>query len=536
MLLSRRNFLFCVLFLTQSCGSVLEAQQISFHILREEGPMTARSLVSQGQAGDSPLVIKASPNVDEELFLLNELRLLYDIWPKDKNATKLLSSLESVRQRVTLLQNAINANHLDPGVAQAYSECIRLIDVNEAYLRNIGVINQQVMDGAKEGAMQAGLDGILEGVKGEVKGDTGDAILGNVVASVLISVIKKGWTVSRERQAGLDREQQKVDAQVATALDTAKAAAHRLTLIRGWGAHESGFDPSSATSAAELVMQRPRDPFVLFELAEEGVDSDNSAADALKRTRQFIQAAELIPDGPYYAPFRLAPLQEAVDFGVDAVGMESTGDYVDGPTPSTPYAWTLVRTYFSVFPNDSDHFGHYQLARVLAVSGRYAEAIAAADNASEEAGVLKLPAFDYRYAKLMSLTGSTSKVANWLTEAYSAGWNDIEAVRTSKDFENFRRSQPSLYKQLTTVNLRKPEFKWGVIRDDIVIHNDSPFEITNLRAKIFIGKGQQTPIVVDVKCKSIASGESCTSENAVSVPGNSFDGLNWTYDCDQMPR
>ena len=164
-------------------------------------------------------------------------------------------------------------------------------------------------------------------------------------------------------------------------------------------------------------------------------------------------------------------------------------------------------------------------------SGRYREAIDAADVAASNFG--RDAGFAVRYAKLMSLTNSLDKADQWLTYAYSLGLKDINGVRATPDLANLRAWRPQRFAELTTVRLR-PEIVWGLMFDDVILHNDSAFDVTNLRATMFIRQGQRTWNVSLGQCTSIRAGGTCKAVNVMSIPDDRYDQADLRYDCDQV--
>lgn len=72
-----------------------------------------------------------------------------------------------------------------------------------------------------------------------------------------------------------------------------------------------------------------------------------------------------------------------------------------------------------------------------------------------------------------------------------------------------------------------------MFNDDVVLHNNSAFGLTNVKAKVWIRQGERT-WNADVNCKSISAGGGCKAENVVSVPNNHYDEMKIiAFDCDQ---
>jgi len=481
------------------------------------------------QGGDTAYDIRPLAGVDEELFFLNALEEIYGDWPSDNQQVG--QWIANTRPLVSRLRALISKHRLDRDLAQVYDECLNLLDAVSRYLTNLGVIEQRTQDQSGDAALEVILKAVMKGGEEKLNGQSDEDARNAGLWEGLSTLIEKGYAISRERQAAIDAQKQKLGKQITDTMDSVQTVAQRLTRERGWQLGESGFDGSSNARLADKVNHRPRDPFVLCDYATAELKNENSAQGAMRRSNWCLRAAQLVPAGNDYDDYRALFVGEAADLALLATNFESSSNYTGGPTASTPQALRLTRTYLSFDPADSSGFGHAELARALAFSGRYGEALAAARVAAKP--YEHDPGFALRYAKLMSLTGSLSQAGEWLAYAYSLGYSEVNYVRSSPDFANFRRGQAERFSELTTPRLRQPEFIWGLIMDDVVLHNDSPFALTNVVSKVWVRKGQQT-WNLDLKCKSIPAGGSCKLENVASIPGDSYDEIRATFDCDQV--
>jgi hypothetical protein len=76
----------------------------------------------------------------------------------------------------------------------------------------------------------------------------------------------------------------------------------------------------------------------------------------------------------------------------------------------------------------------------------------------------------------------------------------------------------------------KPAFAWH----DVVLHNDSPFQLTNVVVTVLVSGSQGAPTNFVVKCKSIPPHSTYSQANAITLLGNAFSYRS-TYACDQAP-
>jgi hypothetical protein len=167
----------------------------------------------------------------------------------------------------------------------------------------------------------------------------------------------------------------------------------------------------------------------------------------------------------------------------------------------------------------------------LSYAGRYAEAVEAGEVAREKWA--NDWGFCYRHARLMSLTNQLDLAGDWLATSYKSGMNDISHVRTDPDLASFRLGRMERYTQLTTVKLTYT-IDPGSLWDDVLISNESPFDVTNVQMTIRIRKEQRT-WDRDIKCQTIKSGQACKVEGL--TPGTrGYEGTTATYTCDQSEK
>ena len=478
------------------------------------------------------------PGVDQNLFLMRVLEETYSHWPnRTTDPNQLANSLAQLRTRTSRLRAAIRANELDPDVGMLYDDCLKFLDVYETYLANLGMIGRQVQQRETTDLVGSFWTALAEGDAAEDdarrRGASGGEASGAGLMEAIISGLGDNYQRSQERQnyqqSAVDAEQRTLNAAWVATKANAEAVAAKLTEKYGWQPGEAGFDDFQAESLGSYIERRPRDPFARLRFATTRV-KDETSTSVLKDAHMCVDAVELIPPGSTYDQFRYEFLVEAADLGVRAATMElGGGAYSSGPSPSTPEAVRLCENYLAANPADPTRRGHLLLARALGCAGRFGEALDAANVAREQwqhdAG------FCYRYAKLCSLTNSLDQAGDWLAYAYEQGLRDVPFVRSDPDLDAFRTGRPERYAELTTVKASY-SFNWGVFNDDIIVKNESPFELTNVHVDVFIRKGEQTwhP---EIRCDSIQRGQSYTAVNVVSIPNGEFDEAKAKLDSDQ---
>lgn len=483
--------------------------------------------------------IRPASGVDENLFLLRALAETYNRWPRaETDRQQLAAWIAWSRQRLVRVRAAIRVNGLDPDIGRLYDEGVQLLDRYQVFLEALGAIEKQTHDQAGTDALASIWKGYQSGTeaedsarrKGASKDAAGDAgALSGIVAGVGEAVTRSQQRSAAE-QAAIAEEQRKIAGVLSATDASAVAVADKLARKYGWPRAEAGFDGFQSASLNEHVKRRPRDPFALAWMATTRVKNE-TAADVMRDANACVRAAELVPEGRAYDMYRVDFIADATELALTAVTKE-IASYTAGPSASTPRALEIAQTYLAIDPDDPSGRAHVQLARALALSHRYDEAVTAANAAVDK--WRDDVSFRYRYARLMSLTNRLDVAEQWLVGAFNAGWSNIGYVRTDPDLAAFRNARAQRFAELTTPRLES-RVEFGLIWDDAVIVNRSAFDLTNVHAKVFIRKGQQTwnPEVV---CDRVRPGESCRKVSFGSIPGDAYDEMRLSFTSDQDPK
>jgi len=472
---------------------------------------------------------RAPDKVDENLFLLNALEDTYTGWPDSRTpAERLPGWIEATRTRLQNMRASIaangGANHLDPDLGTLYDDALQFLASYEAYLSKLGVIDAQMQARAQKDAAAAILQGIQTTAKSKNDG-LGAALEG--VFSGYLEGAARGVKRDAERQAAIEAEQRGLRASWTSTWANAAAIAEKLSRKYHWQPGEAGFDGYKPATSGDHLKRRPRDPFLKVRYASVRVKEETPES-IIQDARRCFEASESVPAGEVYRTFRDAFLASAAEVAVAATTKDLPG-YSAGPGRFSKDAVALCRKYLDANPSDPGSYGHMLLARALGANQQYREAIDAASTA--QANWETDPSFCYRLARLLSLTNSLDGAADWMAAAYQRGWRDIPFARKDPDLANLRTGRVERWEQLTTAKLTwKIEF--GVLLDDVVLQNGSPFVLTNVVAKIHIRQGDKT-WDKDVTCEAIQPGGTCKAENAFSIPGGRYDEGSATFTSDQ---
>jgi len=502
-------------------------------ILGACNPATPRQAIGQDSSPTESRTRRA-----ESLFLIHALGDTYDQWPTARQQSRQLAAwISGTTQRTSRLRAHMQVAKLDPDLVVLYEDCLKLVNAFEGYLSNLGAIEQQAREQSGTDALDSILAGVQTASQAEEdalrRGAGRDRASNDGAAAGLFEGFKEAYSRSQRRnatqEAAVEQEQRKLTSVWIETMSRASAVVEKFTKEYEWTPGEAGFDGFQSQYLIDYVKRRPRDPFVNVRYATTPVN-DASPADILKDAEMCVIAADLVPAGTVYDQFRVEFLWRASDLAVTAASVE-TPSYGAEPSASGARALQLAEKYLAADSQDSFGRGHALLARALAMSHRYTDAIAAANiarrNWEHDAN------FQYRYAKLMSLTNQLDLAGDWLAASYKSGMNDISHVRTDPDLSSFRLGRMERYNQLTTVKLTYT-IDPGSLWDDVLVSNESPFDLTNVQMRIRIRKEQRT-WDRDIKCETIKSGQTCKVEG-LSPGTRGYDGATATYTCDQSEK
>jgi hypothetical protein len=118
-----------------------------------------------------------------------------------------------------------------------------------------------------------------------------------------------------------------------------------------------------------------------------------------------------------------------------------------------------------------------------------------------------------------------------MERAFQYGFTDIKVIRDDPDLSILRSRRSADFQDLTTVRATW-NVKFGAMMDDVIIQNNSRFDLTHVKLVVHIRKGSQ---VWDkaAKCDYVQSGHSCEDDNLFSIPGNSYDEATASISSDQ---
>ncbi len=488
-------------------------------------PVPAPTPVPQPRP-DGPYSTTPMGDVDENLFLVRALEATYQNWPAETEPRDSLQQwLARTRVQMLRLQATASARGLDADVLRLYDDGLRFLEAYEAYLSGLGAIDRNAVRQAQNDATSALLFSVMQAARfGPITG----------IVSGLGDGFRRSVSRDETRKAALDAEIRRVRDSWVSTDSRARLFADNLTTKFGWQRGEAGFDGDHNRTLADNAARRPRDPFVKARhaLARE----PNQTPDQLMtRAHALLASARLVPAVRAYDDFRVLFVSGAAELAVSAaVAQLPDTAYSRGPASAAPDALRFCQTLLATDPDDAFGIGHAQLARALAAGRRYDDAMAAVSAAAGKARWRNDAGFSIRAAKISSLADRPADAGTWLERAYQHGFTDVKSIHDSPDLAAFRQQRPDQYRQLTT-----PRFAWriepGLVLDDVVVRNDSPFELTNVVVDVMVQSGGRQ-WKRELKAPSIRAGQSLKFENVFSVPSSGEKRSGAVLSSDQSPR
>jgi hypothetical protein len=246
-----------------------------------------------------------------------------------------------------------------------------------------------------------------------------------------------------------------------------------------------------------------------------------------------VAAARMVPSGAIYDECRQEFLLMAARIATQAAMVESKAGgrgWSGPPAPSAPEAVRLFDACLRFASGDSSGEIREGRAYALAYDGRIQEAIQQAAEVYPQRHAT--PSYAYNLACLNSISGNTDLAFQWLEYAIKGcGWNSIPQAKKDPDLATVRAAKREAFAQLTTPTCNW-EIKFGLLMDDVVITNTSPFAITNVVLDVRVESKDHvwTP---QLKVDRIEPGDTHTWVDVFSIPGNRVGRKSARFECDQ---
>jgi hypothetical protein len=490
-------------------------------------------------AVDRPVDVTPAANVDENLFVLRAFAREFNRWPQDPwDGKAALKFCEESRLQVKFLRSIAVSHRLDDGIRGMCDDFTMLIDEYESSLAEIGKIDDKARSKAIEDALNTFVVGAAKSLEAGAKADRQGKSELEVDGAVAKSLVDDGLKVYIEHSKARDAqtnnsvaaEQDRFDKVLTFAQERNRAATQGLADRNHWAAGEAGFDFTPATPLEDVARRRPRDPFAKLNLAAAGIDDKTTADGFIDRARLCIEAARLVPAGDAFDSYRIECLTRATECSCNAAELGIGATYRDAPTPYAQEAIDITQAMSKADAEDRNGWVHVELFRALSAAGRFDEAIEAAKPLMDSHWNQSL-AFGIRYMRVMGVTGHADQLEQWLRACYKMGYSDLKFVKESGDFDCLRTQKPDAYAELTTVK-GSTYIYYGLVHDDVIVKNRSPFPMTNLKMKFTVIKGGQI-WKEDRTLPFVAADSEETLSDVFMIPDSRYDQYRWSLESDQ---
>lgn len=521
-------------------------------------------LFAPGRCWSAPAAainVSAGPGADEELFLLYLLPVLYQSNFEANDApdeAERKGLQDEVRQRAVKIRQHTEEAKLDPRVTRLYADFLAVLDAIETtkaeIARSVGAVKRtnggrNFKRGIERGAM-AGIAAFqFKDLADENDGKPLDGAVvaaGVALATALIDVAYEGYKDVRaasEAEAAA-REAKMADLRRFLAEIDARGQSTTQALVRerGWtdveGVNEAvtqratryaaALQSKDYTEALRLIRQalafNPRSFFA--HQAEETILAswtNRTPQQRLESAKHLISTGRLVPDAAIYEEYRVSALQVAAWLCVEALVEESrsAGRHWQ-PNDTSSYAVAVLEeTVRRASPASRPVLN---LLLLMAYGGNHqfsaAEKLTANLRPFEAMLVEQVPgaagSLDYLQACIDSRQGETTSALKFLQKAVAGGYAVSKDWWEDADLEALRTAHPKEFAELLAVKASWT-IDFGVLRDDVVVRNDSAFALSAVRVNVgVVSKGKRHDR--ELKAEAIAPGKVHRWSNVFSIP------------------
>ena len=508
---------------------------------------------------ETPLLVEPKAGIDKTLVFMRYIDFLSSDWPSvTTNQEAFAKAVADYRKQLALSQEYVQSAGLDNelnGILVAQEE---LLAVYIEVLRSMNNIDEAAIARAtreiSESSFNAGYAG---GSAAAIAADNDAGFAGSVLVGLGTYALGM-WLQESENSAARNQaynelvrqEIQKYESAFAKYEELLRKTSQRLTARYNWGSIEGGYampqthlDQKQAAvingdwaALASLLNSecaaRPRDPFILAQSAwaDEQIYSSNEGQTYEQSEMKLLAAIALIPGDEFYDSIRSMYYAGAGRLALLRTGLTVKGKgFVNGPFDSSR-AIRLFLAARKYDPYDSDGWLRLQLGRAYAYAGYFNKSLSYYNEIeslySRDSGFL------YNLACIYSAEQQYPKAWAALQKCINeCGFADIMWAQNDPDLAEIRKRYPADFQKLTAIRTRG-DIEWGLMWDDPILRNDSPFPLINVRfTPSILSKGQV--YTKELKTDYLAPGDQCKWPDVFSIPGSTFDSYNYTVVSDQ---
>lgn len=522
-----------------------------------------RALLLQGALSLCTFIVQVSAQPvtrtvpDEKYFLLRLLEEMPGLHsPADASPQALERSLSSWRsalvRHVADLKRQAGYADLEP----LFLKQIELVDFRVGQLVSLGKLEQQVLNQKLQNSFDSGYAGGMAGSQAAaLASESGFSNGESLVTGAAVGLFTY-FAENQQRSDALANAQQEHLLQADRAWQNrwseyqAHVAATALALAeqQQWPRGSIGWDetPQEEARLASLIAagdgkalqaefeaqrrRRPQDPFAVARLAVLAPYVESAPARLAAVAEDCANAAIGVPSRRIYDAYRYLLAYRAADTHVQAVGQALKGkSRVNAREPLALRAVQYWDACLALDPGDASGELRERKAWMLMLGGLVDDAFALAT----EVAPLRARTFRYHYnmAVLNTYRGDDNAALEHLDATVRVPGCSIKLLWSDLDLAPLRTRQRQRFENILKVNW-KSDVVFGVLLDDVVLHNKSPFALTNVVYQTNIRSGSQW-FRKELKVGSIGPGQSHRWSNVLSIPGGKIDYSSPSLRCDQ---
>lgn len=488
---------------------------------------------------DDALVIIPLPNVDEKEFLLFVYGTLKQKVPYVvANGHSAIKDCSELRDELNRYLDYIKGKMIDERLVSLYSNLLDRLEVVNDYQINLDRIDRAILNQARQDlprmSFNAGLIGGTAAADVRNNGGSGKeaavAALFFTGAGFLLDKWQKDQALDESKRQALESATEAFKRKMSPLLARESNALDVLGKEYQWRRDDQGNYVDSFT-------QRVRG------LAEQ-YEKVKTREEAHVVSNAILEAARSVPVDSLYDKYRADALYWTARLETWALEQECGGrEWGSKADLSGDHASSLWRTVRRYEPKDLNGLIRSQHAWALAMSGRFVEA----KQLANEVFLLQRssPTFLYYYVCLYSSSGMADEttLANLRTvlsngtfcSAFDRNKEiNVSSIRYEPNLQRLRQKYPEQLTHLLKVKYtsRIKWGKWGILKDDIELTNQSAFPLTNVVLSLHIESNGK---VWDrlLTATSIAAGSNFTWPREVSIPKSRVDKFQSELVCDQ---
>lgn len=512
-----------------------------------------------------PLTVEPQPNVDRALVFLRYIDDCLDLpQPLSEDGTISQNAADDYLRQLHLAQEYLQEEGLDQELQAVLQERQRLfLQYLQIHRSQLNVTeDHQIRETQEiaEGSFNSGFKG-GQAAAALVNGGgslAASALVGLSVYAMDMWLTQSGQAAQRDR--AYEERMRPLSEEWRHSLMAADTKFRKVVQTLGarhnWFRSDTGvFIPKEQTDAVAEAMSsqnieklsslwrrereaRPRDPFVAFSsAAADFFIANSSKADASSYAqieKTALQAVALLPPDDFYDQFRSKLYSLAAYSVLEQTKLSTKGaGYIRGPFDSSR-CFRLFKAALKFDPYDATGSTRRGLGIAYALAGHFDNALA--QHEQVRVNFAEDPKFQVDLARLYALNGKGQESLAAIEKLIRLpDFSDITLLRSDDDLQQLRGNDEKALEELTSVKT-KAIIDMGYSWSDVILRNESPFPLTNVRFTPRIWQNGKV-FSRELLRERLAPGESYNWSGEIKVTkdenGHTYDSCDYTIVCDQ---